>query len=155
MYSLGVCMQMMISETEIKREPLPDYIDVLNKVMKGLLEENWEKRMDATQISNLLSQKNIIATQAPFLNESKYLDALDQERKKKVGFEELYKRFGDAFLQKEVLKVALQEFENEKLKKEKEQIWFPIHSRLGKYFKINNVKNQILRRSIYKQRKLC
>ncbi len=41
MYSLRVCMQMMISETEIKRES--HYIYVLNKVMKELHEEKKKK----------------------------------------------------------------------------------------------------------------
>ncbi len=54
--------------------------------------------MDAKQVSNFLSENNIKATQAPFLNESKYLDALDQERKKKKGFRGVVQKIWGCFL---------------------------------------------------------
>ena len=127
MYSLGVCLKKMLS---IGKD-IPDMIPLLKKILEGLIQIDWRERMDAKQISNLLRENNIKPTQAAFLSESRFLQVLDQERKKKQGFQELYKRFGDAFLQKEMLDVALQEFEEEKAKKTDNQKWIPVHTRLG------------------------
>ena len=49
---------------------------------------------------------------------------LDLDRKSK-DFEELYRNYGDAFLKKEVLDLALQELELEKRKDEKSEFSFP------------------------------
>jgi serine/threonine protein kinase len=134
MYSLGVCLRMMVSDKDCFSESIP----LLKKILDGLLVNDWKQRMDAKQLCNLLRENNIKPTQASFLNESKHLEALDKERKKKEGFKELYRRFGDAFLQKEMLDVVLQEVEMEKTKKLEDQKWIPIYTRLGMSFLLLN-----------------